>query len=118
MYRVGGFVVALACVTAHAQDVVVPGDEINATWVGKKVFARASSGQLAELMLSADGSANVSVGNFNDAGTWRPYEKGYCVKWNKIHAGTETCLTVVRRGADMFVLNPDGSVASQVLRAN
>jgi hypothetical protein len=113
------FVVALSlcavAASAFAQDQLVSPDEIKAKWVGKKVFARSAAGQLADFVMMADGSASVSVANFSDTGTWRLWEKGYCARWQKIRAGTEACLTVVRRGGDMFVLNPDGSVNSQIL---
>ena len=102
--------------SAFAQDVAVPPQEIKAKWVGKKIFARATTGQLIEFSIMPDGTASVSAGNFNDTGTWRLSENGYCTKWQKIRAGTEGCLTVVHRGGDTLVLNADGSVNTQILR--
>ena len=102
---------------AHAQDVQYPPDDIKAKWAGHKIFARTANGQLTDLELNADGTASVAVGNFADTGTWRLWEKGYCAKWQKIRGGQEACLTVVRRGSDIVVLNPDGTLNSQVLRA-
>ena len=116
MRQVIGVMVALACVAAHAQDTVVSGDEVKARWAGKKLFVRTGTGQLADFALMADGSATIAVGNFSDTGTWRPWEKGYCVSWHKIRNGSEACLTVVRRGSDIAILNPDGSTSGQVLR--
>ncbi|HUR88494.1 MAG TPA: hypothetical protein VMZ74_05340 [Ramlibacter sp.] len=107
---------AFGWMAAHAQDVPYPPDDIKAKWVGKKIFARASNGQLVDLTLDADGNATVAVGNLVDSGRWRLWEKGYCAKWQKIRAGQEACLTVVRRGSDIYVLNADGSVNAQVLR--
>jgi hypothetical protein len=117
MYRMFGILlVGLGCVAAHAQDAAVSGDEIKATWVGKKIFARSSTGGLVDFTMAADGTASVAVGNFTDTGTWRPQDKGYCAKWNKIRGGQESCFNVVRRGGDLYVLNPDGSTNTQILK--
>jgi hypothetical protein len=116
MKKMIGVMIALACVAAHAQDTVVSGDEIKAKWAGKKLFTRGANGQLADFALMVDGSASISTNNFSDTGTWRPWEKGYCAKWQKIRQGAEACFTVLRRGSDIVILNPDGSTSGQILR--
>jgi hypothetical protein len=101
---------------AWAQDQAVTPGEIKSTWVGKKVFGRASNGGLLDFAMLPDGSASLAVGNFSDTGVWRLTETGYCAKWTKLRGGQEGCFTVVRRGSDVLVLNPDGSTNVQVLR--
>ena len=101
---------------AHAQDQTVSGEEIKTTWVGKKIFARSSKGGLIDLYLRADGTSEVSVGKMIDTGTWRPTETGYCAKWQKIRAGEERCLNVVDRGGKLLVLEPDGSLNTEIIR--
>ena len=105
-----------ACGAAWAQDQAVSPDEIRSTWVGKKIFARSGSGALLDFSMMADGSASVSAGNTNDTGVWHLTPTGYCAKWQKLRGGQEACFTVVRRGSDVLVLNPDGSLSAQILR--
>lgn len=106
------------CALAQAQDQPVTGDQIKAMWVGKKVFGRSTTGGLLDFYLKADGTSAVSVGNLNDTGTWRPTPTGYCATWQKIRAGEERCFTVVNRGGKMLVLNPDGSVGTEVIKVS
>ena len=108
------FVSALAC--AHAQDRPLTGEEIRQAWVGKKVFARSATGGLMDFHMQADNTAQVSVGNLNDTGTWRTTDKGYCASWKTIRAGQERCFSVVMRGSTLYVLNPDNSINAEVLR--
>jgi hypothetical protein len=111
-------VCGLAAVSAGAaaQDQAMTPDEIKSSWIGKKVFARSAAGGLVDFSMLSDGSATVAVGNTTDTGTWRLTPTGYCATWQKLRGGQESCFTVVRRGADTFVLNADGSVNTQILR--
>ena len=72
-----------------------------------------SAGKTIELKLNVDGSAELG-GSLSDTGTWRLSDKGYCATWKKIRAGQERCFTVVRKGSDMQVFNPDASLNSTV----
>ncbi len=111
------FAAAAFLMTAKAQDVPVPPQEIKAAWVGKTIVAAIGSGPMAgktiQMQLKTDGSAEVA-GAISDSGTWRLSEQGYCATWKKIRAGQERCLTVVRKGAEIQILNPDGSLNSTV----
>ena len=101
---------------AQAQDQAVSGEQIKATWVGKKVFARSAKGGLVDFYLKADGTSEVSTGRITDTGTWRPTEKGYCATWKKIRAGEEACFHVVNRDGKLLVLNTDGSLSTEIIR--
>jgi hypothetical protein len=114
----GFFAAFVAClaVSAAAQDSSVSGEDFRKAVTNKKIFARSSNGQLMDLSMRDDQSAQVSIGNMNDTGTWRSTPDGYCAKWNRIRAGEERCFTVVRRGGTMVVLNPDKTVSAEILR--
>ena len=103
----------LAC----AQDVSLSSDDIRAAWMDKTVTGTIASGPLAgkdiELQLKSDGTSTLS-GAATDNGTWRLPGQGYCATWTKIRAGQERCFTVVRKGADTLVLNPDGSTSTAI----
>lgn len=107
----------LACVSAHAQDGPVSPQNIQADWVDKTVVGTVGSGpatgKLVEFTMKADGSAAVS-GVAVDTGTWRLSDQGYCATWKKIRGGQERCFTVVRKGAEFQVINPDGSLNTTV----
>ncbi len=101
----------------RAQDTVMTPQEIQSAWVGKTVVGLIASGpsmgKSIDLQLKADGAAEVT-GAVVDSGTWRLSDKGYCATWKKIRAGQERCFTVVRKGPDLQVLNPDGSLNTTV----
>ncbi|NWG73867.1 MAG: hypothetical protein HXY24_04560 [Rubrivivax sp.] len=106
-----------ATTSALAQDADWTADRIKSEWVGKKVFSRGASGQLADLWLKEDGGAEVSLANgFSDAGKWRLSDTGFCTKWQKIRNGEERCFTVRNRMGQVQVINPDGSLNSTVIR--
>ncbi len=97
----------------HAQDATLTPLEIQSAWVGKTVVALISGGKTIEMQLKPDGRAELS-GSLSDAGTWRLSEQGYCATWKKIRAGQERCFTVIRKGAEIQVINLDGSLNSTV----
>ena len=103
--------------SAMAQEVNVTPQEIQASWVGKTVVGTLAAGSLAgkpiDFNLNPDGSATLA-GALSDSGTWRLSEQGYCVTWKKIRAGQERCFTVVRKGAEQQVFNPDGSLSTTI----
>ncbi len=103
--------------SARAQDVALTPQEIQAAWVAKTVVGTLAAGSLAgksiDFNLNPDGSATLA-GALSDSGTWRLSEQGYCVTWKRIRAGQERCFTVVRKGAEQQVLNPDGSVSTTI----
>ena len=101
---------------AQAQDQTVSGEQIKATWAGKKVFARSAKGGLIDFHLKAAGTSQLSVGKMVDSGTWRPTETGYCAQWKKIRAGEEACFHVVNRDGKLLVLNTDGSLSTEIIR--
>lgn len=100
----------------HAQDQAMTGEQIKSGWAGKKVSGRSTTGGPVDLYIKADGTAQVSVGNTTDSGTWRPTETGYCAKWQKIRAGEERCFNVVNRAGKVLVLNADGSIGTEILK--
>lgn len=103
--------------TSLAQESSMSSDDVRAAWVGKTVTGTIAGGPLAgkdiDLQLKPDGTATVS-GATTDTGTWRLPGKGYCATWVKIRAGQERCFTVVQRGTDTLVLNPDGSISTTI----
>ena len=110
---------SIAAAPVLAQDVPVPPDEIKSKFVGKKLFSRSmTNGALVDFALHADGTATVSASpNFNDTGKWWLNESGYCTKWTRLRQGQEACFRIVRRGSDLLILDADGKVSSQILRA-
>ena len=95
----------------RAQDIPVPGKEIQAEWTGRTLTGRTAKGAAVTMKLLADGTATLAVGNTSDSGTWRAPETGYCTTWKTIRAGEERCFTVRRSGSKLTVFNPDGSVS-------
>lgn len=108
---------AFLAVGVQAQETSLSSDEIRAAWVDKTVAGTLVGGPLGgksvEIQLKSDGSVSIS-GAVTDTGTWRLPGQGYCATWTKIRAGQERCFTVVRRGTDTLVINPDGSVSTLV----
>jgi hypothetical protein len=102
---------------ASAQDGPVSSQDIQASWVGKTMVGTVGSGPAAgkpvEFTMYADGSAAVS-GAAVDTGTWHLSDQGYCATWKKIRGGQERCFTVIRKGAELQVINPDGSLNTTV----
>jgi hypothetical protein len=109
--------VLLAWLPARAQDGPVSPQEIQANRVGKTAVGVVGSGPAAgkpvDFTMNADGSASVS-GAAVDSGTWRLSEQGYCATWKRIRNGQERCFTVVRKGTEFLVVNPDGSLNTTV----
>ena len=110
---------ALASFAANAlaQETSLTSEEVRAAWIDKTVVGTLVGGPLGgksiEMQLKSDGSASIS-GAASDTGTWRFPGQGYCATWTKIRAGQERCFTVVRRGPDTLVVNPDGSVSTLI----
>ena len=111
------FVVPTLSPSLHAQDAAMTPQEIQAAWVGKTLIGSIgggpSAGKVIELQFKADGVAELG-GSLSDTGTWRLSHKGYCATWKKIRSGQERCFTVVRKGADAQVFNPDGSLNTTI----
>jgi uncharacterized membrane protein len=99
-----------------AQDAPMTSEEIKAGWVGKKIVSRGANGALFDLFFKADGTIEISGNSFSDSGVWRLAEQGYCATWKKIRAGEERCFTVAKRGFNLQVFNPDGSVSGTILK--
>jgi hypothetical protein len=116
-YAVAFAAIAVAATSSSvfAQDTRLSPDEIKAAWVGKKVVAQTAKGVNIEMRLATDGTATLG-GGFTDSGHWRLSDTGYCATWQRIRGGKEGCLTVVRRGDKMFVLNADGSTNTEILK--
>jgi len=104
---------------AWAQDMALSPQDIQSTWVEKTVTGTIQGGPLAgktiEMQLKADGSVAIN-GAIADTGTWRLSDNGYCATWKKIRAGQERCFTVVRKGVEQHVMNPDGTLNTVVSR--
>jgi len=106
---------AMSC--ALAQDATLSPQDIQANWVGKTMVGVVGSGPSAgkslEFTMNSDGTASVS-GVATDTGTWRLSEQGYCTTWQNIRRGQERCFTVLRKGTEFQVFNPDGSLNTTV----
>jgi uncharacterized membrane protein len=109
--------VSTVLVPVRAQNGLLSPKEIEATWVSKTVAGTVGSGPSAgksiEFTMNLDGTAMVA-GAVVDTGTWRLSESGYCATWKKIRAGQERCFTVVRKGSNLEVINPDGTLSTTV----
>ena len=104
---------------SSAQDGQLSAQDIQTSWVGKTIVGTIGSGPAAgksiEFIMNADGTAVVS-GAATDTGTWRLSDKGYCATWKKIRSGQERCFTVLRKGAEHHVINPDGTTSTVVTK--
>jgi len=102
---------------SSAQDGQLSAQDIQTSWVGKTIVGTIGSGPATgkplEFTMNADGTATVS-GAATDTGTWRLSDKGYCATWKKIRSGQERCFTVLRKGAEHHVINPDGTTSTVV----
>jgi hypothetical protein len=111
------FLVLMTSTMVTAQDGTVTPQTIQSTWVGKTLVSTIGNGPLKgkqiNLYLNPDGSARVE-GAIVDSGTWRLSDQGYCATWKNIRAGQERCFTVVRKGNDQLVNNPDGSLNNTI----
>ena len=100
-----------------AQNVLLTPKDIQATWVGKTMVGAVGSGPVIgkriEFTMNPDGTALVS-GAAVDTGTWRLSEQGYCATWKKIRGGQERCFTVIRKGSELEVINPDGTLSTTI----
>ena len=108
--RLSAALAAFSCSCALSQEMAVSPKEIQETWVGRTLVGNTSGGGTVSMTLKADGTAQLSVGKTNDAGTWRLSEQGYCTTWNTIRSGQERCFTV-RRTRSSTVFNPDGTAS-------
>ena len=102
---------------ALAQDGAMSPQAIESTWVGKTLVGTIGSGPLAgkQMQLNMNPGGSITIdGAVVDTGTWRLSDQGYCATWKKIRAGQERCFTVVRKGTEQVVSNPDGSLNSTV----
>jgi hypothetical protein len=111
------FLLSITSTMVTAQDGAVSPQTIQATWVGKTLVGTIGNGPLKgkqiNVNLNADGSAKVD-GAIVDSGTWRLSEQGYCAVWKTIRNGQERCFTVVRKGSEHLVINPDGSINNTI----
>ena len=111
---VAALILALLLASAVAQEQTISAKKIQDTWVGKTVSGITAKGVPVTLKLNSDGSASVLVGSTSDTGNWRLSEHGYCAAWKTIRNGEERCFTVRKNGTKMTVINPDGSVNSEI----
>lgn len=86
--------------------------QIEAAWVGKTLKAQSPKGKSYTLTFKVDGSAEIS-GDFQDKGTWRLSDTGYCTTWPGIH-GTENCFTVRKAGGQYTTIAANGSVNAMI----
>jgi hypothetical protein len=97
-----------------AQDAPVTGEEIQALWAGKELIGTTASGARFFMRFEKDGTASISVGNFNDTGHWRGSDTGYCAKWAVIRKGEERCFSAVRNGGKYRIIDPEGKLSVYV----
>ena len=65
-----------------------------------------------------NGTIVVKSGTFMDHGVWHVAPNGeWCVRWNKIRNGVETCLTQYVKGNDVYNVFPDGKLDSVETRS-
>jgi hypothetical protein len=100
-----------------AQSGLLSPKDIQTTWVGKTMVGTVGTGPAAgkpiEFTMNLDGTT-VLAGVSIDTGTWRLSESGYCVTWEKLRSGQERCFTIIRKGTDYLVNNPDGSLSATI----
>lgn len=105
---------AAAPPAAIARDAPLTGQEIHDAWAGRELTGSNANGARIFMRLEKDGAASVSVGTFNDTGTWRPRDDGYCTIWTQIRKGQERCFSVVRAGMGWTVLDGDGKPTATI----
>jgi len=102
--------VALVLVaTGGAQAQTVSGAQITAEWADKTAHGKLPDGRPISMRLGKDGRVNLS-GTFNDTGTWRPTDTGYCTTYRNIRNGAEACFNVEKAGDKFVVTNKNGSL--------
>jgi len=84
---------------------------------GLTTWGHNPAGNDFESYTAPNGTAVVRSGTFVDHGVWHIAPGGkFCLKWQHIRDGAETCLTQSVNGSDIYNILPDGSVASVVTR--
>jgi hypothetical protein len=103
-----GLVVVLAalfgCTTPVEHGTPMTPQQISSDLVGKSWSGTLYNGSPTTQVVDADGTIRIE-GGLNDSGRWRMSENGYCVTWNRMRHGVETCYVVERTPSGHYVVN-------------
>lgn len=86
--------------------------QIKAEWSGHplQIFIPTTARTFSVKFNDDWSTAFSAKGDYQDTGTWRLSDIGYCTKWAKIRDGKEECYTVRKSGSEYRIYKLDGSV--------
>lgn len=92
-------------------DLLTP-EQIKTEWSGRPLTATSmNSGNSFSVTFKADGTSALSnATGFQDTGTWRLSETGYCTVWRTIRNGAEECFTVRKSGSGYWIYKLNGTL--------
>lgn len=103
-----GLVVVLAalfgCTTPVEHGTPMTPQQISSELVSKSWSGTLYNGSPTTQVVNADGTVRIE-GGLNDSGRWRLSDNGYCVTWNRMRHGVETCYVVERTPSGHYVVN-------------
>jgi hypothetical protein len=103
-----GLIVVLAalfgCTTPVEHGTPMAPQQISSELVGKSWSGTLYNGSPTTQVVDADGTIRIE-GGLNDSGRWRMSDNGYCVTWNRMRHGVETCYVVERTPSGHYVVN-------------
>jgi hypothetical protein len=105
--RAGLIVVVAAlfgCTTPVEHGTPMTPQQISSELVGKSWSGTLYNGSPTTQVVDADGTIRIE-GGLNDSGRWRMSDNGYCVTWNRMRHGVETCYVVERTPSGHYVVN-------------
>lgn len=84
---------------------------------GYTAWGHSTNGSKFVAYTAPNGTTVVKSGTFVDHGVWQIAPGGkWCLKWQKIRNGVETCLTQYVNGKDIYNVFPNGTLDSVVTR--
>jgi hypothetical protein len=92
------------CATPVEHGTPMTPQQISSDLVGKSWSGTLYNGSPTTQVVDADGTIRIE-GGLNDSGRWRMSENGYCVTWNRMRHGVETCYVVERTPSGHYVVN-------------
>jgi hypothetical protein len=92
------------CTTPIEHGTSMTPQQISSDLVGKSWSGKLYNGSPTTQVVNADGTIRIE-GGLNDGGRWRLSDNGYCVTWNRMRHGVETCYVVERTQSGHYVVS-------------
>lgn len=92
------------CTTPVEHGTPMTPQQISSELVGKSWSGTLYNGSPTTQVVDADGTIRIE-GGLNDSGRWRMSDSGYCVTWNRMRHGVETCYVVERTPSGNYVVD-------------